>query len=60
MANEKERTSISGRHATGNAHQRAFRKKQKETYPIHKGENITEKGEKSIRGQQCLVYFSHF
>ena len=37
IARGKESTSISRRHATGNAHQRVNKKKPKGKYPIQKG-----------------------
>ena len=45
MAKNKERTSLSGRHATGNTHRHATRKKPKGKYPIQNGENISKRKE---------------
>ena len=41
MAKGKESTSMSRRHATGNAHQRPNQKKPKEKYVVQNGDKIT-------------------
>ena len=43
MEKGKERTSISGRYAIGNAHQRTTRMKPKVKYAIRKENNMTKK-----------------
>ena len=69
MAKGKEGTSVSGRNATGNAHQCATRTKPKGKCPTEKGENITkmkrntERKEAAAKGRQgtsmrgrCLLF----
>ena len=48
MGKGKERTSLSGRHATDNKHQHATRKKPKGKYPIQKGKMLPNERGKAI------------
>ena len=55
MATDKERTSISGRHATGNTHHRATRKKPKEECPIQKMQKEKTYWRRANKGHQKYV-----
>lgn len=57
MTKGKERASISGRHAIGNVHYRATRKKPKSTLPESKFLNVEENAEilKSIEKRSRIL-----
>ena len=48
----EERTSISGHHATGNAHQRVTQKKPKRKCPIQKGGKNDKRMENTVRKER--------
>ena len=58
----KETTSISGRHATGNAHQHVTQKKSSGKYPIQKGirKKAKAKGNKGTSMRERWLLFAHF